>query len=90
MLQDIHLDSNSAEIMVLEWDFEGLDAPHTTRARDVTILFCNSFEYDLHSSIADPDGTFLLVDISFGETQFTVGNVYSPNDDDPTFYDAFF
>ena len=88
MLQDINLDSNSAERMILEWGFEGLIAPHTTRARGVAISFNNNFEYDLHSSITDPDGNFLL-DISFGVTKFTVGNVYGPNDDNPTFHDAF-
>ena len=86
MLQDIHLDEKSSKWFILEWGFEGVVAPGTSRARGVAILFNNSFEYKLNEIRRCPNGNYILIDIVMLNQCITVGTIYGPNEDDPNFY----
>ncbi|CAH3016349.1 unnamed protein product, partial [Porites evermanni] len=38
----------------------------------------------------DPQGRFIICDIKTNEKCFTLGNIYAPNEDNPTFFLDFF
>ena len=90
MLQDIHVDKGNSERMIFEWGLKGWIAPYTSSARGVAILFNNNFDYSIHDTLADPNGNFLILDVSCGDTRFSLCSLYGPNSDSPTFYDELF
>ena len=75
---------------MLEWGFDGLVAPGTSRARGVAILFKNTFEYKISNVKKCPIGNYLLVDIEILNKSMTLGAVYGPNEDNPIFYEYVF
>ena len=52
----------------------------------VAILFAKNLEYKVHNSISDPDGNFLLLDITVYSNRFTLATIYGPNIDNPSFF----
>ena len=90
LLQDIHLDDRSSEWIILEWGFEGIVAPGTSRARGVAILFNNTFEFKISEIRRCPNGNYILADIAALNQYITVGTIYGPNEDDRRFYKSCF
>lgn len=43
-----------------------------------------------NSTIADPEGWYLIISGSIGDVKLTVGNLYCPNENNPEFFHYFF
>ena len=52
----------------------------------MAILFKNNFDFVLNKDYADPDGRFIILDIKTADLNFTLVNLYAPNEDDPHFF----
>ena len=52
----------------------------------MAILFKNDFDFVLNKDYADPDGRFIILDIKTADLNFTLVNLYTPNEDDPHFF----
>ena len=88
-LQDIHLNKWQGPQLRQEWDGEVIVAPKTSNSRGVAILFKKNLEYKIHSQYCDPEGNFIVVDISLTSTlRCTLVNIYGPNKDSPVFYET--
>ncbi|RUA04563.1 MAG: hypothetical protein DSY43_06055, partial [Gammaproteobacteria bacterium] len=89
-LQDIHVDKNTAQLMLNEWGYGGIIAPHTTAARGVAVMFSNNLEYKIHQSKLDPRGNFIVLSLQIENEMLTLINLYGPNNDTPDFYSSLF
>lgn len=85
-LQDVHIESNMESYVKSEWGYNIYLSPYTGNSRGVMILLNNNFECDVGRVLKDPNGNFIIIDISIQGKKVTVANIYSPNDDNPQFY----
>ena len=70
-----------------EWGYKIFMAGLTSNKRGVMILLNNSFQHDIGRIVTDPNGNFLILEITIKGKKFTLVNIYGPNEDRPQFYD---
>ena len=86
-LQDTHFSPGVDEKFVRSrWNSDCYFSSFKSNARGVAILFAKNLEYKVHNSISDPDGNFLLLDITVYNNRFTLATIYGPNTDNPSFF----
>jgi len=51
------------------------------------VLFRKGLDYTIHTSDADPNGRFVIIDLEIQSTRLTIANVYGPNIDDACFFE---
>ena len=86
-LQDIHINSKMVEYVKSEWGCKALFSPYTSSSRGVCILFNKNFDFKIHDKKQDPNGNYLLLDITIEGSRCTLVTIYGPNRDEPDFYD---
>ena len=69
-----------------EWGYKFFLAGLTSNKRGVMILLNNNFEHDIGRIVADPNGNFLILEITIKGKKITLVNIYGPNEDRPQFY----
>lgn len=90
-LQDTHFTSNQENSIRNYWQNECYFSPAPqSNARGVTILFGGQFEYKIHNHIQDPNGNYLILDMTAYSKRFSLINIYGPNKDEPAFYEELF
>ena len=57
-----------------------------TQIVGVAILFNKNVDFKIHKSFSDPEGNYLICDLSVADNKFTLINLYGPNKDTPTFF----
>ena len=85
-LQDFHCTNELENVYRSEWGGNCLFSNYSSASRGVAILFNGNFEYHLHDNIKDPQGNYILLDISINKQRFTFGSIYGPNKDCPNFF----
>ena len=53
----------------------------------MAILFRKNLSPIIHSYISDPQGNYLVCDLTVENDRFTLINLYGPNKDTPNFFD---
>ena len=66
-----------------EWGYEALFSCCSSKQAGVAILFNNNFNFQIIATYADPEGRFLICDLSTNGKCFTLVNIYAPNNDNP-------
>ena len=74
----------------LNWGYRALFGSHSSNSAGVCILFNNNFNLEIHKVFLDPSGRFIICDIKADQKLLTLANVYSPNVDDPNFFNSLF
>ena len=85
-LQDVHFDKDFKSLIGREWNGEVYCSYFNSQARGVTILFNKNFDYTIHDVKIDPNGNYIVIDLTFHDTRFTLCSLYGPNKDSPDFY----
>lgn len=86
-LQDTHFTPGTDEKFVRSrWNSDCYFSSYKSNARGIAILFAKNFEYKVHKSISDPNGNFLLLDLTVQNNRFTLASIYGPNTDNPSFF----
>ena len=86
-LQDTHFAPGADEKLVRSrWNNDCYFSSYKSNARGIAILFAKDFEYKVHNSISDPNGNFLLLDLTVHNNRFTLASIYGPNTDNPDFF----
>ena len=86
-LQDTHFSPGIDEKFVRTlWNGDCYFSSFKSNARGIAILFAKNFEYKVHKCINDPNGNFLLLDITAYNNRFTLVSLYGPNIDNPSFF----
>ena len=85
-LQETHSSPECEKQWKAEWGGSNMIFAHgQTNARGVCIIIKNNVSIEIHNTIADENGRFLIVDVTINEVRLTLANIYGPNHDDPTF-----
>ena len=87
LLQETHCTKEQEKTWQNEWGYKAYFSSHKGNSRGVAIFINNTFEYELHNTISDQDGRFLLLECTIGGAKLYIGNVYAPNDDEPIFFE---
>ena len=90
MLQEVHCSENTIAVWSAEWGYKTLFSCCTSARGGNAILFNNNFNFQLQRSYSDPNGRFIICDITTDNKSVTVATLYAPNDDDPSFFLNFF
>ena len=86
-LQETHITPEDLNMIKDDWNVEYYISGKETNSGGVLIALENNFEHTCHTSIADDQGRFLILDIELpGVARFLLINVYGPNEDQPDFY----
>ena len=72
--------------MRARWGDDCYFSSFKSNSRGVAILFDKNFEYKVHSCISDPNGNYLILDVTIDNNRITLATVYGPNHDDVSFY----
>lgn len=87
-LQDTHFCPGTDEKLVrARWDGDCFFSSLKSNARGVAILFNKNFEYKVHKCESDPNGNYVLLDLTIESNRLTLVSIYGPNSDDPAFYE---
>ena len=90
MLQEVHCSENTISLWAAEWGYKTLFSCCTSAKGGVAILFNNNFDLQLLRTYLDPNGRFIICDITAEKKCKTIATLYAPNDDDPNFFLNFF
>ena len=86
-LQDTHFSPGVDEKFVRSrWNGDCYFSSLKSNARGIAILFAKHFEYKVNKCINDPNGNFLISDITAYNNRFTLASIYGPNIDNPIFF----
>ena len=69
-----------------EWGYKIFMSGLTSNKRGVMILLNNNFQHDIGRVVTDPNGNFIILEISLKGKKITLVNIYGPNEDCPQFY----
>ena len=61
-----------------------------SNSRGVAILFSNDLDFTVHNHISDPEGNYIIVDITLDNTRLTLISLHAPNQDSSNFFDKLY
>ena len=85
-LQDIHLEKKMEPYIKSEWGYQVYMSPFRSNRRGVMILLNNNFEQQVESIKTDPNGNYIILNMTIQGKKVTLVNIYGPNEDNPQFY----
>lgn len=85
-LQDTHFTEENEHMIRNEWGYQCLFNSYKSNSRGVAIFFKNNFEFKIFKERKEPNGNFIAVEIGVENLKITLINLYSPNEDNPFFY----
>jgi exonuclease III len=90
LLQETHL-SESDHNKIKSSKYSHLFSAHyNTKQRGVCILISKKISFVHNTTVIDPEGRFIIINISINNSPVTTGNLVGPNIDDPSFFQTLF
>ena len=87
-LQDTHSSKLTENFIRCQWNNnECILSSMSSNSRGVGIFFNNNIDFQIHSHISDPDGNFIIADLTVDNNRFTLVTLYGPNSDSPLFFE---
>lgn len=87
-LQDTHFCPGKDEKLVrARWEGECFFSSLKSNSRGVAILFNKNIEYKVHNYKSDPNGNYIMLDLTIENNRLTLVSIYGPNSDEPVFYE---
>ena len=87
-LQDVHSTQQTEKFIQTQWgNNKCIFSSGTSNKRGVAILFKKNLDFTIHNHLSDPEGNFIIIDITVENHRFTLINLYGPNNDSPIFFD---
>ena len=90
MLQEVHCSEITIPSWSAEWGYKTIFSCCTSAKGGVAILFNNNFDFQLKRTYVDPNGRFIICDITLDKKCVTIATLYAPDEDDPNFFLNFF
>ena len=85
-LQDVHIE-NKIEIFIKnEWGFLTYLSGLSSNQRGVVVLINNNFDQEVTKIVKDPNGNYIILEITVQKQKNTLANIYAPNEDKAMFY----
>ena len=89
-IQEMHFTDNNKNDWRAEWGYQALFSCCTSKKAGVVILFNNNFTFQISKTYSDPEGRFIICDLTLNKNQLTLTNIYAPNNDDSNFFTSVF
>lgn len=86
-LQETHSTKRSEQLWKDEWGSQIYFCHGNSNSRGVCILVNNNCDLTVYKEFYDNDGRVIILDAIIMGQQFTLINIYGPNNDNPTFFD---
>ena len=86
LLQDVHLLEKDIKTIRAEWGYDIILNSISSQSRGVLILLNSLHEYDIKEIIVDDNGNFIVLNVKIDNRNFSIVNIYGPNQDKPNFY----
>lgn len=86
MLQETHSSPKDENFWKAEWGGNIIFNHGSSNARGVLILFNHNFDGKILNCYRDEFGRVLIISIVFEEIEYTIANLYAPNEDNINFY----
>lgn len=90
LLQETHLSESDYNKIKLSNYSHLFSAHYNSKQRGVCILINKKISFVHNTTITDPEGRFIIINISINNSPVTIGSLYGPNTDDPSFFQTFF
>lgn len=88
-LQETHLTDAELPHLKLKHFDKIFSSTFNSKQRGISILINKSIPFFLASSVTDPNGRFIIINVTINHTALTLANIYGPNND-PYFFNNFF
>lgn len=85
-IQEMHCTEDNKNDWLAEWGYQALFSCCTSKKAGVAILFNNNFTFQISKTYSDPEGRFIICDLTVNGKQLTLTNIYAPNNDDSNFF----
>ena len=85
-VQETHSCDKTENIWRTQWGGDIYYSHGETNARGVAILIKKTTPIIVRNQINDLSGRYVILDVTIGDKDFTLANVYGPNDDNPEFF----
>ena len=69
-----------------EWDGEIYFSHGESNARGACIFIRSHVQHEIHKQIPDPNGRYVILDITIDGIRLTLASIYAPNNDSPEFF----
>ena len=77
-LQETHCDNNVVSLWKTEWGGDAYFANGDSASRGVAILFKHGLDVNVSMTSIDPAGRYIMMQISFQDENYCLGNIYAP------------
>ena len=88
-LQETHLSLNKLKLWEMEWGGKIIWSHSTTNSKGVAIAFKRNLKISLLNILREKVGRYLLAQIVLKQKMLCLADVYSSNNDNPTFFQIF-
>lgn len=89
LLQETHLTDIRNTILKSTHFPHILTSNYNSRQRGVAIMINNKIKFNHNNTILDPEGRYIVINISIDSNPLTIVNLYGPTNDDPSFFTVF-
>ena len=86
----VHCSEIAIPVWSVEWGYKTIFCCCTSAKGGVAILFKNNFDFQLKRTYVDPNGRFIICDITTDKKCVTIATLYAPIEDDPNFFSNLF
>ena len=86
----MHCSEIAIPVWSAEWGYKIIFSCRTSAKGGVVILINDNFDFKLERKYVDPNGRFIICDITTDKKCVTKGPLYTPYEDDPNFFSNFF
>lgn len=89
-LQETHITQYESQQLQFKQYDKIFSATFNSKQRGVSILINKNIQFTQNSIISDPEGRFIIMNVTINNTPFTLVNIYGPNNDDSLFFHNLF
>ena len=86
-LQDVHVNQKIESVIKAGWVYDIYFSSYTNMSRGVMVLMNNNFEQKVKRIKTDKNGDYIILDMVVQDKEFTLVNLYGPNNDNSQFYE---
>ena len=90
LLQETHLTKAENNKLLTSQFSHVFSSYYNTKQRGVSILINKKISFIHNSTISDPEGRFVIINITINNNPMTIASIYGPNSDSPSFFHSFF
>ena len=89
-IQELHCTENNKNDCRAERGYQVLFSWCASKKVGVVVLFNNNFTFQISKTYSDPEGRFIICDLTGNGKQLTLTNIYAPKNDDSNFFTSAF